>query len=358
MRIAILGAGFAGLATAWHLLNYTRASITIDLYDPIPIGEGVSGISSGLLHAYTGKRAFLSWEAKNAFKEVHNLLTVSSQAIKSSLVLSKGILRPAVTEQQISDFQRAGTSNPDVEWWSKSQCENSVPGLVLPENGGGLYEKEGLTLDVPLYLEGLWQACALLGTQWLQRAISHSNELEGYDRILIALGSEIAGLLQHVPLPIELIKGQILELSWPSEVQPLPFSIVSAPYLVMDKSNTFCLAGATYERQFKDRDPHPEEAWAQIVTKIIPFFPAIEKSRILGCRVGVRVSTKSHLPIVGKLSDKFWIFTGLGSKGLLYHAWLGMRLAHALLFDNPKSLPKEVYHPIEQLTKREPQPPS
>ena len=180
MRFAILGAGFAGLAVTWHLLNYTKGSATVDLFDPEPIGTGSSGLSSGLLHVYAGKHARKAWEAESCLKEAHRLFTIASQAINKPLILAKGILRPALSEGQIESFQICARRHADTQWWDKQTCESKVEGLSLPKNGGGLFISDGLTIDSTTYLQGLWQACALLGTQFHQQAMIRKSDLASY----------------------------------------------------------------------------------------------------------------------------------------------------------------------------------
>ena len=55
-RYAIIGGGFAGVATAWHLLAAAdRAIAGIDLFDAAGLGGGASGAAAGLLHPFTAK---------------------------------------------------------------------------------------------------------------------------------------------------------------------------------------------------------------------------------------------------------------------------------------------------------------
>lgn len=51
MNIAIIGAGFSGLALAYFLL---QSSAHVTLFDAVGIGGGASGIATGLLHPYPG----------------------------------------------------------------------------------------------------------------------------------------------------------------------------------------------------------------------------------------------------------------------------------------------------------------
>lgn len=346
MRIAILGAGFAGLAVTWYVLNYTRGSSTVDLYDPEPIGGGTSGLSSGLLHSYAGKHAPLSWEATRCLKETHRLITTASQAIHKPLILSKGILRPALSQQQVEDFQRCAQTYSDTEWWEKEKCKEKIPELHLPDKGGGLYIKEGLTLNVESYVQGLWQACALLGTQYYQQALISQEDMESYDRVLIAMGPQTKAFPPLKNLPLTPIKGQMLKLKWPEGVKPPPFSLISQKYLVMCADYKSCFVGATFEHSFTSPHLDKERALEEIMPNIVEYFPALQGAEVLECRAAFRASSHNHLPVVGKVSDKFYFFTGLGSKGLLYHAWVGKRVARALLTGDTKHFPSKIYRPL------------
>ena len=51
MNVAVVGAGIAGLAVTWHLLNI-GAQVTV--FESV---EGASYASTGLLHPYPGKKA-------------------------------------------------------------------------------------------------------------------------------------------------------------------------------------------------------------------------------------------------------------------------------------------------------------
>ena len=223
MRVAILGAGFAGLATCWHILNKSQAQVTVDLYDPQPIGGGVSGLSSGLLHSYTGRHARPSWKSGHGLRAAHDLLTVASRTVGESFVTAKGILRPALTEEQVIDFKKCAAEYSETEWWDREICLENVTGLHIPDReGGGLFIKNGLTLDVPKYLEGLWQASARLGAQFHQTALVESETFEKYDRIVMAMGHAITGIPPLNQLPIHPVKGQLLVLKWPEDIPTSP----------------------------------------------------------------------------------------------------------------------------------------
>lgn len=348
MRIAIFGAGLAGLSTAWHLLSETQAAVTIDIYDPLPIGGGVSGLSSGLLYPFPGKHAKKIKDAEVKLKLTHQLFSESSRSIGKPLVLSKGVLRPAATPSQITDFKKCHLEHQaETEWWSKEKCEHEVQGLTLQEKeAGGLYIKEGLTIDVPLYLEGLCQACTRLGAQFQQRANIEEKKFHTYDKIIFAIGSNIKEIKAFENLPISSVKGQILIVEWPHKIPPLPFSLISEGYVIMEKERKSCVIGSTYERGFTSKEPDLETAKEEIHKKIRSFFPELCEAKIIDCKAGVRAASNHHLPLMGKFGAKFWFITGLGSKGLLYHGWLGKHLARAVINDDESFIPPLVHHKL------------
>ncbi|TYH93016.1 hypothetical protein ES332_A13G224600v1 [Gossypium tomentosum] len=84
LRYAVLGAGFAGLSVACHLLKESPKDLNlhIDLYDEMGIGGGASGVSGGLLHPYSPKVKLL-WRGAECWKECMKLLSIAEQAVSS-----------------------------------------------------------------------------------------------------------------------------------------------------------------------------------------------------------------------------------------------------------------------------------
>lgn len=82
LRYAVLGAGFAGLSVAYHLLKQSPkdSNLRIDIFDEVGIGGGASGVSGGLLHPYSPK-AKLLWRAAECWDEALRLLTVAEAAL-------------------------------------------------------------------------------------------------------------------------------------------------------------------------------------------------------------------------------------------------------------------------------------
>ena len=326
MHIAIVGAGLAGLAAAWHLLQFPN--VRVDIYDPAGPGGGASGMAAGLLHDRTGPKAKQPWEGGEGLAAAVRLIEAVSPFSSSPLVTSKGILRPALAPQQEALFQCALLEDNRLEWWS-AQTAARANAPALP----ALYIPYGLSVAMPAYLEALGCACIALGARFFKQRISSLPT--GYQVAIIAAGSATGSLVrlpQHT-----LLKGQILELEWPAG-RPLPDYALSADcYIVPRPCRHTCLVGGTYERQFASVAPDAAEAERILRPKAAFLFPFLERAPLRGCQSGVRLAPPDKVtPLAGRLPGAgAYLFTGLGSKGLLYHAWLAELLAREVITGQP-----------------------
>src|SRR5262249_37368671 len=99
MKIAIVGAGFLGLACTWYLGEHI-GDAEVWLFDAKGIGAGASGMAAGLLHPFAGRKATLNWKADEAFPEALSLLEIAGNEV----FRKTGIFRPAVTIEQREYF--------------------------------------------------------------------------------------------------------------------------------------------------------------------------------------------------------------------------------------------------------------
>ncbi len=331
MKIAIIGAGFCGLAAAWHLLNHEPAisKLKVHLFDTKGIGKGVSGMAAGLLHPYVGAHAKLNWRGQEGFKATQELLLVSSQALEHPVVAcSQGILRVALNEAQESDFHICAELYPsDTQWLDPSACQALAPGCAYAP---GLWLKQGLTVYSYHYLQGLWKACAAQGARFEQRSIHALKDLQNFDLIIVTAGAESHRLQELTSLPIRTLKGQVLELSWPTDIPPLTCALNSQIYILMTEKRNSCLVGATYEKGYSEAVTDINTAKQEILPKAYQLFPSLQKASIINCYAGMRAVTPQRRPFLKFIPPNCWVLTGMGSKGLLYHALFAKELVREL----------------------------
>lgn len=309
MKIAIVGAGLAGIATAWYLSQ--KPKLSVDLYDPVGVAGGTSGMASGLLHPFPGKEGKRSWRADEGMQATQEMIHVAERALGRPVAAASGILRPAVSEQQREDFRKQG------EWWEADEVQRRVPGAAAVP---GLWIPEGETIFTALYLQGIWLDCERRGAKLIRKGIQSLSELKSYDLVLVATGFQTLNFPECAHLPLKKTPGQILTCRWTTA---LPFSLVSLGHIALTERPEFCRLGSTYEHG----DTLSEHAEEEIKQKVALFYPPALDFEVVETKSGVRLSPKEgYRPIVEKVGEKIWVFTGLGSRGMLYHALLAKEL--------------------------------
>lgn len=309
MRIAIIGAGFAGLSIAWHFHCAGISAIT--LFDKVGVGGGSSGMAAGLLHPYGGTRARLNPLGLEGMSATRKLLDVASKYFKAPVFIKSGLYRIPVHEEQFKEF-RISAELYGFEW----QKYMGQEALFIPD---------AITVDCPLYLNGLWSACREAGSQLkIQEVASIEPITAQYDIAIIAAGAD--SLLLDPSLPLKKLKGQILVLPKLADIQT-PFTTQA---YVIPQEDTL-IVGATFERVFTHEDPDPGFTAKTLLSPLESLIPGIIDTTILSCRAGLRATTPDRLPLVKQLSEKVWVAAGLGSKGLLYHGLLGEKVVKSVL---------------------------
>ena len=329
MKIAILGAGLCGLATAASLLAAKKTEdLEIVIFDPAPLGENASGLSAGLLHPYPGAHAKLVRDGREGQKATLELVNVAEQALSEKIIENTGLLRVAISQKQKEDFSRCATQSRDVRWLEADECQQLVPDLIPHP---GIFIESAFIIQTKKYMKGLWTHCSASGVRWEATLITSLKTLSHFDAIVIAAGAAVKSLPEFSHLAIKPIKGQMLEIEWPSFLSPLKVPLNSEAYLVMSTNKKRCFVGATFERSFISADPDLETALAYLQPKVLSLIPALKEAKILNCYAGLRAATPQHQPLLEQVFHRCWIFSGMGSKGLLYHALYAKKLVDEIL---------------------------
>ncbi|KAK8545306.1 hypothetical protein V6N12_026142 [Hibiscus sabdariffa] len=393
LRCAVLGAGFAGLSVAWHLLKESPKDLHlhIDLYDEMGIGGGASGVSGGLLHPYSPKVKLL-WRGAECWKECLKLLSIAEHAVSSEenlvsesgefdhgfLVRRRGILRPATnmkTLNVLNDNAQNCLDSCKINIIDKNAAQKLVPHIHMPFNLA-FYMPEAVNVNSQYYLKALFLACQNLvkdfpssgfGKKNLclqKRSVCTLHELEGeYDAVIICLGAK-ADLLPELAgkLPLRTCRGVILHLQLPDNIgEDYPDhgpSILSDAWLAI-KGNRSLYLGSTWEWKSRNSSPNvssdeASDALQELLPKASAIYPGITNWSFAGARAGLRamppLTAHGSLPLMGCVNNilvndlkcKYWLLGGLGSRGLLYHGWLGKLTAEAVLSCNEQIIPSEL----------------
>jgi len=324
MNIAVVGAGFAGLAFAWYysLLN---PSDKITVFDPKPISQRASSLAF-LLHPFIHPKSKLNWEGWNAFNKAEELLLQASTFTDQPFCLKRPFLKIANNPNLIIPYQKTAQNNPEVSWVESTEFGHP-----------GIWIERAYQLRSDLYLKALEKGCSSRGVQFSSKQFDSSDL---FDQVLLAKGNQVT---QDLDLSFSEVKGQVLKVKWPSKSFNLPHAVTAHKcHLVPSFDQKTLMIGSTYEREFTSNAPDREEALKRLLPHLEGILPQFDQKDILLVSSGIRLNAPNRLPLLGKLNEKTWIFSALGSKGLLYHAYLGQKLAEAFLSQTETSLPKEL----------------
>lgn len=336
----ILGAGLAGLSLADTLGDHDLSSIVIEKN---ALASGASGTPGGLVNPATGRRAKKSWKAVPCYNAIAKNLEKVQATRDKIFYLNNGLLRPALLEKMARKMkkQHEQTTWPDgwCQWKSEGEIKEIHPGIECVD--GGLWLPIGLTVDVSKYIHAYAQYLMDDGIQILSkrqpRQIHHDKQwhIELGDStvfakyLVFATGHHTTESDYWNWLPINLIKGQVAKFK--SQQGPLSFShsISSLGYIArLDEDDTF-VQGSTYEHDFEHLNPDQggEDYLRKRMRRTLPQLE--EESTVVDQWAGVRTSTPNYKPILGEHPKykNLHVFTGLGSKGLLYGKFLAKHYA-------------------------------
>ncbi|KAJ8767868.1 hypothetical protein K2173_020808 [Erythroxylum novogranatense] len=385
LRYAVLGAGFAGISVAWHLLKQCPkdSNLKVDLYDEVGIGGGASGVSGGLLHPYSPKGKLL-WRGADCFRECLALLSIAEAAICSNgsnslagvgdsssdldnfLVRRRGILRPAMDMKNFNNFNdNAQNCDPScsIETIDKDTAWKLAPNISLPVNSA-FHMPQAVNVHPLRYLQALFLACQNLGRQLSstshtqkdlclhKKTVQNLIELEDeYDAVIICLGAK-ADMLPELYgwLPLRACRGVIAHLELPGDTS---LESCFREHYPDDTPSVLSDAWLAIQGTRISTD-EATKALQELLPKASAFYPGIKDWTFAGAKAGLRamppLTAHGSLPLLGCVDNfigkdtncRYWLFGGLGSRGLLYHALLGRLTAQAVISCNEQFLPSEL----------------
>ena len=246
----------------------------------------------------------------------------------------------------------AGNTNSSIRW---CPINNNTPsgGLELADDNEDI-RSEQQHYDATIYC---------YGSNIFQRS-DGNNQVVDFTALLSSPSSQEQSSDRHevMPFPVQLVRGQSMEVTL---VNPLVNAMLCGKYISplpqLPNQKHRALIGATHE--FSSVPMSTERVITDLQTRTKDFAPfrfhGIHSSSDLtlttnhvtsvdritcGYRVQSTRSEYGRRPIVGKIPSTSstkrsdWIFTGLSSRGLLYHALYGQLLAQAILQDDESVL--------------------
>lgn len=320
-----------------------------------------------------------------ALDQSNHLLQMASKN-QPQCILRPHLYRIALKPNSDVQLQDTASKFPNfARWMTKEEIHSKFD----IDSSGGLQLGGGCkVIHVPSYLKGLLEACetkasALSGTfEWklVHKIDKHQQQknveepsliawndidsmnqhLAQFDAVILSAGAGIVHdklVSEEVDLPAQLVRGQTIEMILPSAddsgmqheaflcgkyVSPLPINPA-------DGLSQRYIIGATHE--FKDTPLSEKEVVDELKRQTYELAPHLwdngTTSRLTtGVRLQSRRGTFGRMPMIGRyIADNggirhhnSWIFTGLSSRGLIYHGLFGQWLANAVLHNNEEEL--------------------
>jgi glycine/D-amino acid oxidase-like deaminating enzyme len=323
-HIAIIGAGFAGLATALNLLFSPRFSFKVTIYHKDILGGGASGVASGLLHPFPAGATKLSFMGFKALHEALGLIKTVEHLTKKALYQEGGIIKLALNDEDKKLYSHMGLTQDGLTFYAQDKVQSY---LQVKNLYPGLFIHPGYTVYCKEYLASCVDVVQQLGGKFVQENVLSLDSLKNFDKVIICAGSGSQRLLAQAKL--KYVKGQILTMKFPFRLTTK--SLIGEGYISVTQDPYIYHVGSSYEHHFKDPFADLEIAKKKILTPWLGIFSEMQEGEILACDAGVRVMyTKNYLPLIQKMDEKFFVFTALGSRGLLYHALLAKQLVEAI----------------------------
>lgn len=351
--VTILGAGIAGLSAARSLSQKGLKVLLLDKSDP---GSGASGAPLALLNPATGRRAKKAWQAEKCIKKTTDVLKDLQKKISKPVFAQNSVLRPAIVKDLAKNFRESPEKYdwPDtwVEWLDKDQIKTIIPGAACHE--GGLKISPAATVHLPNYIKASVIDLQETGIRFIRNTNSVVEKSEkrwiiknddykfSSSLLLHAAGQSIANFIEWDFMNLELVKGQTLTLYFHDDI-PFQCSLSAMGYIAqLPDYPKMLVIGSTYEHSFNHADPD-SEGKDYLLKKFRMILPGLS-NKIRGSEQwsGVRVSSSNYLPVIGEHPQikNLFVFTGLGSKGLLYGQHCADLLADHIINQTP--LPAEL----------------
>lgn len=383
LRVTVVGAGFSGVAVVYELLTQSKRRLAIRLLDAKGVvGGGASGVAAGLLHPFASRGQAELWRGAEGVAATWRLVDAAEKALSRPVATRCGSLHALSDARAAANVGLAAASAR----LSASEAAALVPGLRLPpDRPAVVFYSSSASIHAVDYLAGLWAACEAEAAS-RGHALSLENnrvasaaalrELGGHDAAVLATGAATQCLPELQNVALLLTAGVVVSLPNASTAASHAPAVMTPDVYVAPQAAGVAL-GATRERNalpasafsaargLDTSHPRVAASSAALLSAAAALVPSLgahnsgagdaanvkSTASLIGATAawGVRATpprTKvGALPYAARLGVHIhpcgWVLTGLGSRGLVYHALLAKEVAADLLMHARDDFSKE-----------------
>lgn len=312
-HIAIIGAGVAGLSTAWA---FAARGHQVTLYEQTKALSGASGNPLALLnpklcpieqsheHLMT-----LSWQhALNFYKNFNAFRPLQIQQI--ALKNAEELL------DLVNQYPAQVVTN------SASSLETDYSSILLTEAGSvSPHQLRDEILQHPCINLKIAHVTALISSENNVQLQTDNEIIAEADHVVVCCARESAALFDNYP-QLKPIRGQV---SWVDNTfAPLPLNeAYSYGGYCMQLDASQMILGASFYPNREDQDVLPEDHVHnfELIHSVFPeYAEKLPPPSTWQGRASIRAQSLDYFPLVGKMQENSRIatFAGLGSKGFLF----------------------------------------
>lgn len=360
MKVAVVGAGCVGLATAVSLAHDGHA---VTVVDAAP-ANGATYHAGGMLAPaaeviYQQDPLFpLMQAAGKWYPELLEMVQRSTELpvghrAEGTLVVASDRADAQHLDQLLAYQQAHGMQ---VERVTTRQARGMEPGLS-PRIVGAVSIPGDHQVFPRQFAQAMMDAAAQLGAEFVRQPVTRVDEsADGcvltcpthqvhVDCVIIANGlgaADLGGTVQEAMRGLRLrpVYGDIVRVKVPEQRRPLVSKVVrgfveNRPVYVIPRGDGTIAIGATTREDGRD-EPQVGGVY-DLLRDAIRLVPGLEECDLIEATAGARPGTPDDLPYLGRLSERVIVSTGYFRHGILLSS-LAARVAVELVDRRPPSV--------------------
>ena len=356
-EFVIIGAGFAGAATAYHLSRRGSSDILLLEQESIP-GFHSSGRNAAMMRQCVPD-PHLAELTRDGAAFLRNIPADWPEAVEfkqnGSLLLGSG----AGWEKLKHDAEIGRSLGVDIVSWSAEQVKQQVPVLQHAQFAGAVWCASDGIVDIHALLSGYLKAATSRGAQARYHRkvrslrstpsgieIATDNETIRAKTVVNASGAwanVIGGLAGAEKLPLRPCRRHLFvtpPIDWVDSSWPFVWDVTNDIYFRPEGEGL--LLCACDQTELPPGDPPMEESVKELLAeKIERFLPALSGVSISKGWAGFRTLTPDGRFVIGwdsRVDNFFWV-AGLGGHGMTTSSAVGALAAELLLGGAGKKSP-------------------
>ena len=327
-RVAVVGAGVIGLATAFRLAH---AGHRVSLHAP-SAATGPSWVAGGMFGAFTeawpGEEAMLHLGAESLKRWLPLLEDLEGVPAEQSTILTgRGTVLAGVDAADAADVESIAATTeahyPGVlRHVTRRELRDLEPALAPVLRGAVVCDDEW-SVDNRRLLSQLGAACRDLGVERSVASVTDVDDLRattGADVVVVAAG---AGSAELIGVPIREVKGEVLRVRRRGSSESGPARTIRArvhgrPCYLVPRSWGLAVGATEYEH---GHDLEPTAGGARtLLDDAATVFPGIDDYAFAEVSAGLRPYSPDNVPMIGEVREGIVAACGHGRNGILLAA--------------------------------------